>query len=224
MEVVGPIPVKLNRTQIETALRMGLRSDREELDRLIRLAESLTAARAVYTLCYVDAKEGEGVTVDGVPFTSRVLRKQLDQAGRVFPYVVTIGPQLEERARAAEDLLEQYTLDIIANVALTTARASLSEQLQERYALGNLSYLNPGSLADWPLTAQQPLFGMLGDVKGAIGVELTDSLLMIPAKSVSGIFFPTEKSFQACQLCPREDCPGRRASYNEEMAREYGVL
>jgi len=36
----------------------------------------------------------------------------------------------------------------------------------------------------------------------------------VPVKSVSGIMFPTEMSFESCGLCPREVCPGRRAAYD----------
>jgi hypothetical protein len=83
--------------------------------------------------------------------------------------------------------------------------------------------MSPGSLKDWDLNGQRPLFSVLGDVKGSVGVYLTESLLMIPAKSLSGIFFPTEIPFYSCQLCPRENCPSRRAKYNEKQAIEYGI-
>ena len=45
--------------------------------------------------------------------------------------------------------------------------------------------MNPGSLADWPMREQRPLFGLLGDTDAAIGVELMESYLMRPTKSVS---------------------------------------
>jgi hypothetical protein len=48
-------------------------------------------------------------------------------------------------------------------------------------------------------------------------VTLTDSFLMVPTKSVSGIVFPTEVSFESCRLCPRSDCPGRRAKYDPNL-------
>jgi hypothetical protein len=39
---------------------------------------------------------------------------------------------------------------------------------------------------------------------------------------VSGILFPTEETFASCQLCPREDCPNRRAPYDAELfERKY---
>jgi len=45
---------------------------------------------------------------------------------------------------------------------------------------------------------------------------------MIPAKSISGIYFPTEVPFFSCQLCDRKDCPGRKAVYDPKIAAEFG--
>jgi hypothetical protein len=84
--------------------------------------------------------------------------------------------------------------------------------------------MSPGSLEDWPIEQQRPLFSLLGNVEASIGVKLNKSLLMIPRKSVSGVYFPNEVTFYNCQLCPRERCEGRKAPYTEELAREYGIL
>jgi hypothetical protein len=74
------------------------------------------------------------------------------------------------------------------------------------------------------LSEQRAVFAALGDVQAAIGVQLSDSMLMIPAKSVSGIRFPTTESFESCQLCPRVDCPGRRAPYDSGLYdRKYAA-
>jgi hypothetical protein len=48
-------------------------------------------------------------------------------------------------------------------------------------------------------------------------VELTDSFLMIPNKTVSGIYFPTERDFRTCQVCHREKCPNRRAPFDQTL-------
>ena len=55
-----------------------------------------------------------------------------------------------------------------------------------------------------------------------IGLELTDSCLMLPYKSVSGIAYETEATFENCMLCTRENCPTRRAPYDASMgAKTY---
>jgi hypothetical protein len=82
--------------------------------------------------------------------------------------------------------------------------------------------MHPGSLQDWPVQEQGPLFALLGEAAPAIGVELTPSYLMVPTKSVSGIRFPLEESFESCQLCSRPNCPNRRAPYEEGLyERKY---
>jgi hypothetical protein len=86
-----------------------------------------------------------------------------------------------------------------------------------------LSYMSVGSLEDWPISEQKQLFSLLGDVEAAIGVQLTSSMLMLPAKSESGIFFPSETTFLNCQLCPRQNCEGRKAAFDPKMARDYGL-
>jgi predicted transcriptional regulator len=52
-------------------------------------------------------------------------------------------------------------------------------------------------------------------------VRLTESFLMLPTKTVSGIFFPTEATFESCQLCPREECPNRRAPYEQALYESH---
>ena len=187
---------------------------------MISAAHSVMTAKAVYKVSYIDAKAEDSVIIGGVLFKSKVLRKHLDKVERVFPYVVTIGKGVEDLEKTSGDALEKYYLDLIGNAAVVKARDHLKSRLANRYGLGGLSYLGPGQLKDWPLEEQKPLFSLLGDVERAVGVTLSDSLLMIPRKSLSGIYFPTEIPFMACQLCPKESCPSRKARYDERLARE----
>lgn len=94
-------------------------------------------------------------------------------------------------------------------------------QIDKAFGLGNTANMNPGSLADWPITEQKPLFELLGAVQELIGVELTASFLMILIKVVSGIHFPKELAFVSCQLCPGNQCPGRKAPYDKELFEQY---
>jgi len=81
--------------------------------------------------------------------------------------------------------------------------------------------MNPGSLADFPISEQVKLFSLIDSPTKYIGVELSDSYLMRPLKSVSGIIFETEANYENCMLCPRLDCPNRRAEYNEALKQMY---
>jgi hypothetical protein len=221
MEILAHIPIELNPTSVHNKLKSH---DRGVVEGLITRALSLAQARAVFAIAYVEARDEDAVVIEGRRFKSRVLRKNLDDVGRVFPAVVTLGGRFDEAVEATVDLLEKYYLDAIGNLALAEARAHLITHLCQRFAIDKLSWMSPGSLADWPLEEQQPLFELLGGVEAAIGVRLTDSLLMLPRKSVSGIFFPAESTFFSCRLCPRDRCDNRKARYDEASAHEYGIL
>jgi hypothetical protein len=223
MEVIRPIPVTLDPEEIKTMLRMGRRGDGKQIQSLIERARALIEARAAYRVCYIEERLGDAIRIDGVYLKSKVLRRNLDHVERAFPFVLTIGGALEEETRACTDILQQYYLDSIGNAALESARSCLEDRLRSRYALTTISCLSPGSLDDWSLENQGPLFSILGDVQGAIGVSLERSLIMNPSKSISGIYFPTEIPFYSCQLCTRERCPSRKAEFNEQLAGEYGI-
>ena len=224
MENLQHIPVSLDLGEIKRRLHMERAGDLNQVQTLVEIAQPLISARAVYRVCYIEKKLGDAVLIDGIRLKSRVLRKNLENVERVFPYVVTIGDKLETEARSYKDLLKQYYLDTIGNVALVAARRYLEDQFRSRYALDGMSSMSPGSLKDWPIEEQGLLFSILGDVEASIGVRLSLSLLMIPSKSLSGIYFPTEIPFYSCQLCSRKRCPSRKARYDETLAREYGIL
>ena len=218
------IPVSLDPEHIRKRLHLRHDGDRSYTQALVSIAEPLISAKAVYRDCFIEAKFEDAIYIEGIRLTSKVLRKNADNIERVFPYVITIGDKLEEAVRKGEDLLDRYCLDLVGNMALHTARRYLEDHLRSTYALDRLSYIGPGSLKDWPIENQKALFSTLGDVERHIGVRLAENCLMRPTKSLSGIYFPTEISFYTCQLCSRERCPGRRALYDEGLAREYGIL
>jgi hypothetical protein len=223
MPIIENIDVSISPDELRKRLHMEKYRDMSEIQPLIDVAVQLIEPRAFYDVRYIDEKLEDGVIVGGRRLKSRVLRKNLDQVERVFPFVITLGPKLGEKQAAGTDLLENFYLDTIGNAALNSARKHLKRHLKSQFALEKISSMAPGSLADWPIEEQAPLFKLLGDVETAIGVKLTDSLLMLPAKSISGIYFPTETSFFSCQLCPRERCESRKAKYSSKLAEEYGI-
>jgi hypothetical protein len=188
-----------------------------ELRRLLEEAQAVARPRALYRVVYVESRAEESVSLDGRTFKSRVLRVNLEGVHRVFPYVATCGTELHDWKTSMDDMLQSYYADIINEAALSAARQALKTHLIEQYRLGQTATMNPGSLEDWPIREQRPLFALLGDPEEAIGVHLSDSMLMIPSKSVSGIRFPTEERFESCQLCPRDACPSRKAPYDEDL-------
>jgi len=225
MEVFNSIPVDLEPDKVLKFMRIrdGNQQAERMVQELVEVACSIAKPKVVYKVSYVDDKDGDTVTIDGVRFTSRVLRINLDQAERVFPYIATCGTELEEIAVPSSDVMKSFCFEEIKIMVLESAITYFSNHLTEHYALGKMSRMSPGSgsLESWPIAQQKGLFSLFGDVEELIGVRLAKSCVMFPLKSVSGICFPTEITFESCQLCPREKCIGRRTPYDPELAKKY---
>ena len=222
MEILDDIPMHLDINEVSKKLHLDKKKGYSNTaQELVELASSVIHPKVIYEVSYVDNKNEDTVDIGGVKFTSRVLRVNLDKIGRVFPYVVTIGKELEDSAASFDNLLKTYCLDEIGNMLIELGMEYLENHLKWRYKLEQLSNISPGSLKDWPITQQKQLFSIFGNVEDLIGVKLTDSSLMIPKKSESGIFFPTHVKFYSCQLCPREDCKERAAPYDKKLAESY---
>jgi len=170
--------------------------DYTAIENMVTEAKKAGSPKAVYRVSYPGKRTEDSVVIDGVVLKSRVLSVNL-----------------------ADPLLSYFT-DYIKAVALESAVNFLYGHIKKNYLLSKISSISPGSLDDWPLEQQKPLFEIMGDMEETAGVVLTDSLLMLPAKSMSGIIFPTDVTFESCMLCPREDCVGRRAPYNSSLYEE----
>jgi hypothetical protein len=224
MPVLDGIPAAPSVEDVVRSLRLSGQHGEAKARELLEEARPLLRPRALYREAFIEEKgeKGEGwVRVQNLIFTSGVLRGNLEPAEKVFPFVLTVGSALEEAAGRAGDLLRQFSLETVADLALYAAGEFLEGHLRRRYGFEKLSSLSPGSLEDWPITEQRGLFALLGDPEAEVGVRLSPSLLMIPRKSISGIFFPTEESFFSCQLCGRDRCPGRRAPFDPGLRQKY---
>jgi hypothetical protein len=223
MTILENIHIKIDFEAVRRRLRLTRDSELKAVRNLVDTAQPLLDPKVLYKVCYIEEKFEDGVKVGGLLLSSEVLRKNLENTERLFPFVVTIGDKFGERMGSSTDLLEKFYLDTIGNVALNRIRMGLNNHLKSTYAIEKTAFMAPGSLPNWPIEQQKPLFELLGDVRASIGVELSESLLMLPAKSVSGIYFPTETSFFSCQLCPRKRCNSRKAKYDEKKAQEFGI-
>jgi len=216
--ILNHIPFEVDTDRLMASLHVAADSAAAaELQVLIQQAQAVARPKALYRVAYISAKSDDGVVVEGVRLSSRLLRVNLERAHRMFPYLATCGTELDGWSRSKEDVLHQYWAEEIKLMALGAAQRALNAHLMAHHAPGKTSTMSPGRVPYWPLTQQRQLFELLGNPKDTVGVRLTQSCLMVPNKSVSGIRFPTEESFETCQLCPREGCPGRKAPYDSGL-------
>ncbi len=189
----------------------------KQFTELLEKAKSIVNPKVLYKEAYIEQKDDDFVVIENVKFESRILAVNMKDNYKAFPFIVTCGIELEEWGNSLQDIMDQFWADYIKQAALNSAREYLKNSLKDNFNLGKYSQMNPGSLDDWPLSEQKKLFKLLGNPTDSIGVELTESFLMMPNKTVSGIIFAADVDYTNCQLCPRENCPGRKSPYDEEL-------
>lgn len=219
------IPLTINEDELLNKLR--IQKESSEAGKVLKMAEkalSIARPKVLYKLANIQSKGENHIVVEGIKLKSRILRVNTEGLYRVFPYIATCGGELDSWASTFDDVLENYRADAINEIVLKAAVKAFKNNLNHNYGPGKTSSMNPGSLSDWPIEEQRKLFEILGDPFADIGVTLTESFLMRPFKSVSGIRFSSEEDFQNCSLCPRENCPGRRTEYISDLfKRKYQV-
>ncbi|NLN20248.1 MAG: vitamin B12 dependent methionine synthase [Firmicutes bacterium] len=218
--ILDEIPFVPDSADLLKTLGLDASSDlASEIQDVVDQAASVAKPKALYGVGYVEERGRDTVTIDGVVFTSRVLRMNLTDVYRVFPFIATCGLELDGLLARYSDELLRYSIECLKSQALNAARNHLITHVRSKYGISGLSSMHPGSgdVAVWPLEQQVELFRLLGDAPARIGVQLNESCLMQPNKTVSGILFPSERDFYSCRLCRRDKCPGRRAPFDPEL-------
>jgi hypothetical protein len=181
----------------------------------------VTKPKAVFKSSQVSLKKSGTLQIDGIEFTNNLLQVNLRQVDRVFPYVLTCGPEMESLRFPDSQPPQSYCLDVIKEMTLSAVSHQLENHIVQQFKLDYLWQLSPGDSQAWPVADRKPLVAMLGNVQDRIGVNLLDSYILTPQYSSCGIFYYANTEFESCQVCPQEPCMGRRAPYNEELARKY---
>ena len=189
--LIDNIPIAITLDEIIKILLLSDEEDIRLVTGLFAKAKEVARPKALYKVAYVDGIDSPGVTIDGVQFTSAVLARKLEGVHRVFAYVCTCGAEVDDWSHTEKDYIVSLWLDIIKERFLCDARSHLLEYIKKKYGINTLSKINPGSgNADtWPITQQKQLFSLIGSVTQDSGVRLTESCLMLPTKSSSGLLY-----------------------------------
>lgn len=200
----------------------ALEDVRDQVEQLFALASERLQPAAMLRVAYIDGFSTKGdlsvVDIEGLVFQGKAL-SILDGIHRVIPYVASCGTGMESFDLKGFDFLAPYWLDSIKLQALGTARKALVDYCRTKFGMSKPMSLNPGSgnVDIWPIKEQHTLFSLLGETD-SIGVRLTDSSLMIPNKSISGLFFTSPTvDYESCAYCERPGCPDRRVPYRQTL-------
>ena len=200
---------------------MGYREgeDRSLVTPLIR--DILTEARDI---CPVKAEyvifndiqlndSDKSLTIGGVRFfTGRIIFAHLRKAEAVALFLCTAGDEIGRRIRkymSGIDLLKGYVYDVAGSEIVEAAADLIQEKLRvlmEEKGLGITNRFSPG-YCGWDVSEQHKLFSL--HPSNFCGITLTDSALMQPVKSVSGIIGigkGVKFNPYSCSICDSQNC------------------
>jgi len=171
-----------------------------------------------YTPKLIEGISGDAIFLAGsLKFYSETLSYVLSDCDWVFVFLVTIGKGLDERVTMMMEkgkIMEGSILDAIGSVAVEQAACKLQDdvekEVEKKGYKATLRY-SPG-YCDWDVKQQMTIFKAIDSY--SLGVHLTESCLMIPQKSISGIIgigkFNGSKP-SPCRGCPSiTSCPYKR--------------
>jgi len=210
---ITDIQLKLNIDAMKAKLRITEQDDVDLFNEMVKTVEEIASPKLVFKESYITERHDDAVSIDGRRFDCKLMKNNLVDVNRVFPFTVTCGRELYDWAKKINDIFVQYWADHIMEVVLRNAVAVLYDTIKIQYGVSKLSSMNPGSLEGWPIEQQIPLFELLDNKQAEIGVELTESYLMVPQKTVSGILFKSKSGYTNCKLCEMVNCPSRRSPF-----------
>lgn len=216
IETLDKNEIEIDQKEILRYLGYGKNdADYETLKRIENLTKELTKEISP-KVCYEKylLKKEEDTLLFGIVKTSSVaLKKNLQGCEDVVVFVATIGIGVD---RIIGKYAKISPLDAVICQAIATALVEawcdrFCDKLKAEYAFLRPRF-SPG-YGDFWVENQLEIFKML-DVERKIGVTLTQSMHMVPTKSVSAIVGISKEDTgciqKGCELCEKTNCQFRR--------------
>jgi hypothetical protein len=199
---------------------------------LTAIAETITQPRIIYRMLSIESCDASVRLTSGLEFNSYKAAKVFEGCREVCCFLATIGDRVDEeiiRLADSKRSSEAYILDTIGSAAIEGVVEHFHTDAKKRMRSEGKTVtlrMSPG-YCDWPLQEQRKLFGLLDAEK--IGVELTKSCLMVPRKTVSGMFGIADISttmnrddYNPCSECGKEKCMERRVVLIGDLSASAG--
>ena len=208
--------------QIEKVLGYGEGNDRDIVDYLIAeilserdLYEGIKAEYKIYdNIEFIDSDKS--ININNINFEiHKIVFGQLKKADSIAFFLSTAGPEICARSKksmAEGDPLKGYIYDMLGSIAVDAAADLMQAELEKKIVSAGKKITNrysPG-YCGWHVSEQHKLFRLLPD--NFCGISLTDSALMNPIKSISGIIGIGKNvryNQHTCSLCDMKECAYR---------------
>lgn len=189
---------------------------KQRVTELLCLAKELSDFKYVYQKFKISNIDEQSIDLGFKRLESRALAKNLAGCGELFIFVATLGMEYEKKLRffSASEPADALIFQAIGAELLEDFCDKLTQEVflkdyPEGY--GAKPRFSPG-YGDLTLEVQKDIFRILKPEK-LIGAYLTDSLMMVPSKTVTAIVGITDEPKQTeygCNSCKKADCEFRK--------------
>jgi hypothetical protein len=162
-------------------------------------------------------KKNHLFTIENVTFDVKsILSNQIRKAEKAALFLCTAGPGVEKWSKeemAGGDLMKGYVIDVIASEIVEKAIDRIHDILErdmKGLGFGVTDRYSPG-YCGWQVSEQPKLFSFFPD--NYCGIQLSETSLMYPIKSVSGLIgigLRAERKGYTCDFCDQINCVYRK--------------
>ncbi|MDR3577621.1 MAG: hypothetical protein P4L50_27465 [Anaerolineaceae bacterium] len=209
-EIISHMSASLEKMMVRPALRADWEAALADVRRLIQPA-------AIWdTFPIREFKHERIVLENGAKITGGPVAKVLGGATQFIAAVCTVGADISSKVTSMQQdgqRMRGMFLDTLGTYAVGMLRMQVFSQLEfaaKEQGLHVSTSLSPGE-SEWPISEQAILFSILDPQQ--IGVRLTQTMLMVPVKSISlimgtGLDPIGSEGGSHCDFCTiRDRCP-----------------
>lgn len=157
------------------------------LEAIYKMVEKITRPKAIYFEARITEKTDESVKINGVPFESQLLRGYVNQGDPIFPYIVTVGTELDDYAKTLKDPMKLFMIDEVMNLLVNTGKVFVADRVKEATGWQSVQDYVPGNGEEWSTVEQKRLFDLFAGETAKIGVTLGDNYFVLPGRSTIGV-------------------------------------
>lgn len=208
--------LQLNSEDIYLSMGTGYVPDEEMLKQLDLLKKEIAVRcrpRCLYAFFEASLAAKNHIGIGRMELhTGTVITPYLLDADQYVLFIATAGQEFEQfqhEVKSSGDILQEFLLDSLGSaIAEAIVREVCSKVESQVLPLGyGASHPYSPGYCGWHVTQQQLLFSLLPEQP--CGVCLSESSLMSPIKSVSGVIAVGERVVKrkyGCELCGKVDC------------------
>lgn len=172
--------------------------------------EILKICRPVYTFTEIPK--------DSPVLGGEDIRKVIEKSEKVVLIAATLGIYVDKLIRKWQitDMAQAVVIDAMASVAIEQFMDKIELELSKRYSGYYFTNRFSPGYGDYPLEKQKEIIKLLNTEK-KLGLNLTESLMLNPTKSVTAVIGMGKEEIKEkssctskCSRCKNKNCPYRR--------------